>query len=139
MKTCSKCNISKEETEFYFTNKKHDKLKARCKACTKIDKHEYYIKNKDTIIPKVQIRNNRWALWLQNKKENLKCIKCGEDFGPCIDFHHRDPSEKEYSISSMIGRGWPFWKIEKEMEKCDVLCANCHRKLHWKLKYETTE
>jgi len=139
MKICSKCHLEKEETEFYHKTGSRTKLKARCKSCGRAACRQNYINNKPERKAKALIRQRRWKKWYQEKKGNLKCGKCGESFGACLEFHHRNPSKKEYSISTMIGRGWPFSKIEEEMDKCDILCANCHRKLHAKLKDEATK
>lgn len=57
-----------------------------------------------------------------------KCISCGYD--KCIaalEFHHRDSSHKDFAISG----GTVSWeRTKKELDKCDLLCANCHRELH---------
>jgi hypothetical protein len=68
----------------------------------------------------------------QHKKE---CSKCGETFPPALDFHHRDPQEKLFSISDFV-RQQHIWKrnlqeLYDEIEKCDVLCATCHRKVEY--------
>ena len=58
-----------------------------------------------------------------------KCQKCGYD--SCIsalEFHHRDAAEKEFGIAMSYSLSWK--KIRKELDKCDMLCANCHRELH---------
>ena len=60
-----------------------------------------------------------------------KCQKCGYD--KCIEaleFHHRDPSQKEFTISGSYNISWN--KIQQELDKCDILCANCHREEHSK-------
>jgi len=57
-----------------------------------------------------------------------KCEKCGYDKNyAALDFHHRDPSVKEMSIG---GRVMSNSKLKKEIAKCDLLCANCHRETH---------
>lgn len=63
-------------------------------------------------------------------KSELKCQVCGENDIVCLDFHHNNPDEKEYNISHMVSRGYSKERIMKEINKCSVLCANCHRKLH---------
>ena len=60
-----------------------------------------------------------------------KCSICGYD--KCleaIDFHHIDPSTKTIGVCTMIHRGKSFEIIEKEVEKCVLLCKNCHTELH---------
>ena len=60
----------------------------------------------------------------------LKCQTCG--YSNCVaalQFHHRDPNEKDFGLSH---KGMPHsWeKTKKELNKCDLLCANCHFELH---------
>ena len=83
---------------------------------------------------KFYIRKNRYqkyknTLYYFEKKSNLKCLKCGENHISCLEFHHKDPNEKEYNVSALKNRSHK--KLLEEMKKCIVLCSNCHRKLHW--------
>jgi len=58
-----------------------------------------------------------------------KCNKCGCTGVPAIfDFHHRNPDEKEFSWGHKRTSNWDNLKIE--LDKCDLLCANCHREIH---------
>lgn len=61
-------------------------------------------------------------------KRTLSCSKCGENHPACIEFHHVDPSKKEKTISYLRNSKK---KLQEELKKCIVLCANCHRKLHY--------
>ena len=63
------------------------------------------------------------------------CQKCGWSFEviDVYDFHHLDPNEKEHKIAGMFGR-YSWEKIKKELDKCIMLCANCHRIEHAKLR-----
>jgi hypothetical protein len=67
---------------------------------------------------------------MRNYKSTLSCKICNESATCCLDFHHRDPSQKEFVLSDMANRGQSIKVIEKEIAKCIVLCSNCHRKLH---------
>jgi hypothetical protein len=60
----------------------------------------------------------------------ISCIKCNENYPAALDFHHRDKTEKEICVSDIVNFGWGEERIKKEIAKCDVLCANCHRKEH---------
>lgn len=59
-----------------------------------------------------------------------KCEKCGYD--RCMDaleFHHTDPAQKDFSISSKgYTRSWNT--VVEELNKCIMVCANCHREIH---------
>jgi predicted HNH restriction endonuclease len=62
-----------------------------------------------------------------------KCMKCGyKKYSEVLEFHHRDPSKKLFGIGQKgLTRSWE--RIKAEAEKCDLLCANCHRELHAEL------
>lgn len=66
-------------------------------------------------------------------KSTLACKKCGESHPACIEFHHRDAAKKEFNISQAWRIGYSWERILAEIVKCDVLCANCHRKEHSEL------
>lgn len=70
--------------------------------------------------------------WLKEYKKTLKCSRCPESFWACLDFHHKNPEEKEFEIREIVDKGVSMARILKEIAKCDVLCANCHRKEHFK-------
>lgn len=70
-------------------------------------------------------------IWLQEYKSTLKCERCDESHIACLDFHHKEASEKEFVLSKAVNNGYSREKIIKEISKCSVLCSNCHRKLHY--------
>ena len=69
------------------------------------------------------------SIGLMNIKKTLSCT-CGENHPACLEFHHIDPSIKEFEISGAV-RLYGKEKIMNEIAKCIVLCSNCHRKRHW--------
>ena len=79
--------------------------------------------------------NKRWRLKKQTEykkiKSTLKCNRCGENHIACLEFHHLDPSQKEGNVGSKF-RNVSTKKLLEEIAKCEVLCANCHRKEHHK-------
>ena len=70
--------------------------------------------------------------WYQkNKSINLlggKCQNCGEDRPWLLSFHHKNPEEKEFTISEIKNYKWAV--IKNEILKCELLCHNCHRQKH---------
>lgn len=70
--------------------------------------------------------------WFYAFKKTLKCLRCGEEDYRTIDFHHRNPEEKEFEISYLTRTH--NWKdkelVLRELAKCDPICANCHKKEH---------
>lgn len=62
-------------------------------------------------------------------KEARGCLYCSETDPVALDFHHREPELKSFNLSNPP-TGITVGTWEDEVDKCDVLCANCHRKLH---------
>ena len=89
---------------------------------------EHYAKNKDNYIEAQRKRRKRNRLFVL---EQLRpCERCGA-FNPAfMDWHHRDPKEKSALISRLV-RHASIKKLQEEIDKCDCLCANCHRIEHY--------
>jgi hypothetical protein len=72
--------------------------------------------------------------WIKRKQQAIKykggcCQKCGYDkFYGALEFHHLDPSEKDGDWHKLRLKSWD--KIKYELDKCILLCANCHREAH---------
>jgi hypothetical protein len=95
---------------------------------------KYYHANKTSEKARIAKRKKELWLWFDEYKQTLKCDRCPESHTGCLDFHHLDSKEKELSICKAVGNGWSIERIMKEVEKCIVLCSNCHRKLHYDAK-----
>lgn len=70
-----------------------------------------------------------WANDIQRKRGG--CDRCDESDPACLDFHHREDAEKEMNVAKTITYGYGKDRLREEIEKCTVLCANCHRKEHY--------
>lgn len=73
-------------------------------------------------------RRARLRSWLNDRKAAVGCSRCGESDPACLDFYHRNPDEKDGSITDLVTDGYGRDRLEAECVKCDVLCANCHRR-----------
>ena len=113
-KHCNKCNQTKDENEFHIRNDtKRKNHRSWCKTC-----HSLYSLNRQ--------RERQKQIKLEF---GGKCQLCG--YNKCLDaleFHHRIPKTKKYELSNM----WTYniENIRKEAQKCDLICANCHREKH---------
>ena len=92
---------------------------------------KYYVLHKQEQYDRIKKRKNSIREWMEDQKSKLKCEKCGINHIAVLQFHHSDPKEKDESVSSMVYDGWSKERILKEIQKCKVLCANCHFILHW--------
>ena len=92
---------------------------------------QYYQKNRNEEQIRTGKRKIEMRQWFREYKKVLSCQKCGENYINCLEFHHMDSKNKDFGISDSIWRmGYSRNKILSEIEKCTVLCANCHRKQH---------
>ncbi len=74
--------------------------------------------------------------YIDDFKEGKPCMDCGGSFPPfCMDFDHRDPSTKVTNV----GAARSMKKVVEEIEKCDLVCANCHRIRTWAKESDTLE
>ena len=114
-KICSKCGIEKPVTEYHkngFDRQGNQKYRGYCKDCaSRIESERYQMKK--TYID----------------EQKLSCAKCGDTRTYVLDYHHKDSTEKEFTIGKM--KKGSLELIQKEIDKCIVLCANCHREFHW--------
>lgn len=98
-------------------------------------RREWYARNKTSEISKQIVKNtikrNETKRWIRELKSNLKCTRCPESHIACLQFHHLDPTKKEFTIGDKDTRFFSKEKILREIEKCIVLCANCHAKEHF--------
>ena len=114
-KECVSCKIKKPYSEFYKTISEDDGHSPECKECMRCKTRAVYIRNRD---------------YIRSIKKGSSCADCGEDNINKMTFHHRDPSEKFFTISQPSGRS--FEMIDEEIKKCDILCRDCHDKKHIK-------
>ncbi len=94
-------------------------------------RRRWYHNNKESEKAHIKKRKKEIRNWFNEFRKTLKCEKCGEDHPATLDFHHANKNEKEGGIAFMAFYGYSINKIKKEIEKCIVLCANCHRKEHY--------
>lgn len=130
MKTCCRCHKEKDESEFHKNRNKPDGLQNACKTCRReIDADAWRNSpNRKKIIKETSDRMVTQAKALILSAKASGCVSCGETEPCALDFHHLDPSEKDYEVSHM--HKLSLKKIQNELDKCIVLCANCHRKVH---------
>ena len=100
---------------------------------------KHYQEKKDRYKKQLHNRRIQRAKWFHDHKsqDHIKCEKCGEGHPSCLSYHHIEPKTKFKSgkhvncISDMVTFAYSEKKILKEMEKCQILCRNCHAKHHY--------
>ncbi len=102
----------------------------RKKESLKRGSAKHYKENRlKVLINTYQIKQRNRQQWIDFKR-TLKCTFCAEDHPATLDFHHTDPSKKDREVSYYV-KNYQYARAMQEVEKCLVVCANCHRKLHW--------
>jgi len=119
MRKCTKCGRNLPDTMF-------DENRHQCKDCRKAYRKQRRLEHPEIHRAQALRRQKKNGDWLLSKK--TPCIICGESEPMCIDFHHIDPSEKDFTIGQK--RNIDKNILQKEIDKCVCLCANCHRKIH---------
>jgi len=129
-KTCSTCGEEKPVTAFTFRNVRSGRRHAWCRDCSREQVRMHYQAHQAYYVRKARTRTARILVeqreWILNYLSLHPCVDCGEADPRCLDFDHIR-GRKVCVISLMLGKyGWKA--IEKEIAKCEVRCANCHRK-----------
>jgi len=111
---CLKCKGEKINGDFYYHSGKSN-LRGTCKDCEKKDREKRLDDFKKECI----------------EYKGGKCIICGYDKCPAsMDFHHRTRFDKEFNISEMRFGYKVTEEVIQELDKCDLLCKNCHNEVH---------
>jgi hypothetical protein len=125
MKKCSKCKEEKSYNLFNKNSKKKDGYQNLCISCKKQQDKEYWDIHKDKWIKYYKVDRTNRSEYI-NKSKEKGCIKCGEKRYWVLDHHHLDPSKKERAVNN----SGSISSLKKEIEKCVILCSNCHREFH---------
>ena len=94
-------------------------------------KKSWYLKNKKSILEKSLINNQiyrkRNQEFIREYKKKYSCLDCGLFFHfSAMDFDHIT-EDKEWGIARMVNNAYSLETIKKEIAKCELVCANCHR------------
>ena len=114
-KICTKCGRELPLDSFHWRNKAKGTRRSECKDC-----HNAV----------VSTRNARNRTIINDLKKQGCCAKCGESRFYLLDYHHIDPSQKDNTIARMMVH-YNVDSTIQEIEKCVLLCSNCHREFHY--------
>lgn len=130
-KECRKCKRVKGLQGFNRQSASKDGFRRECRACQNKDNSTWWRKNPDKRA--TQIANN--AKRIQRNRDYVlaylqdhPCMDCEEDDVVVLEFHHLDPSLKVKAVSQLMYETTSLKRIQEEIDKCEVICANCHRR-----------
>lgn len=114
-KICTQCHRELPLDQFHWRNKARGTRRSECKDC-----HNAHMNQ----------RNAQNRLFIHELKKQQCCAKCGETRWYLLDYHHVDPTIKENTIARLMVHS-NQQAVLKEIDKCILLCSNCHREFHY--------
>jgi hypothetical protein len=128
-KTCYRCHEVKPAAEFAWRRKQRNQRDSFCRPCRSAYGKEHYEANKQRYIE--QARASKEAIRLERTRYLLEffaahpCVDCGETDPVLLEFDHQE--DKSFAIGAKLVQ-FAWQRILDEMAKCEVVCANCHRR-----------
>lgn len=130
-KICPACRTEKLIKDFGINQSRTDGLQSQCRDCKKLTQDRWYRKHKTEhqIRAKRRRYNHRDSLVsrLLGYFRTHYCVDCGETDPLVLEFDHVR-GQKKFAIQDMVNRGYRWDTIMQEISKCEVRCANCHRR-----------
>ncbi len=129
IRTCTRCGEVKEVEQFNFKIRSRGLRSSHCRSCSSRYVKAHYENNKQYYLDKAYKRNFRirqeFRSYIWTYLSSHPCVDCGESDPIVLEFDH--VKEKSFTISS-AGRNKKLADIIKEIEQCEIRCANCHRR-----------
>ena len=105
---------------------------SRCRACRAAYRRDHYQQNTHYYKSKARRRQRQVVRintqWILQYLLSHPCIDCGESDPRVLEFDHRDGVPKTAAVSALARSGYSLERVQKEVDLCDVRCANCHRR-----------
>lgn len=141
VRTCTECLLSLPLEEFQLRNKKTGTRRQKCKTCTKnylkqwrVKNHEHFRKTANDYQREDKRKRRDWVRQAKEKP----CTDCGVEYPYYVmQFDHVNPADKSFAIGPQATKESKK-RLRAEIEKCDVVCANCHSIRTWKRKHDLT-
>ena len=137
-KFCPRCGKRKATAEFGKVARYRSGLATYCLVCQRLFDREWYWKNRSKVSQRTSLNKKR------RREEHIRklvaylqqhpCVDCGESDPLVLDFDHVR-GKKSMEVTVMVGDKGGWAAVEKEIAKCAVRCANCHRRKTAKEKH----
>ena len=118
MKTCTSCQREQPDEAFEVCNVVAGKIyrRRKCQKCKRAITNQ---------------RRSRLRSWLADYKKALACERCGFADYRALEFYHHERGKKDFNVADMIRSGFSIETMKREIQKCIVLCSNCHQIEHY--------
>ena len=134
-KVCSSCKSEKSLADFSFDNSSPDGRGYYCRTCSNAKARAHHAKRSSDpawVAKKNEKNRNRFRVAKQKAVEYMgsKCHDCQTVYPNYVyDFHHLDGDTKLDNPSALLNKTWD--RAKQELDKCIMVCANCHRGRHY--------
>ena len=131
MKLCPRCNTEKPLAEFNVNSGRKHGVGTYCRECTRVYDRDYYANNPalhGTMQRRQKTRRDRNSQYVWNFLAAHPCVDCPESDPIVLDFDHREGATKVEAVSKLSKDAASIRRLQEEIDKCDVRCANCHRR-----------
>lgn len=134
-KVCNICGQKKTLDQYSWRNKKRGTKQGYCKDCHREYRRQHYLANHEKYKDMQKVWNDANAPDIRESNRRYifeyllehPCVDCGESNPLVLEFDHVR-GKKRFSISSVMNSTYRIETIQKEIDKCEVRCANCHRR-----------
>lgn len=130
MRECTSCKQSKLDDDFRRDKTRKSGYHSQCKTCCSA-RYKASYDDKYNVKARQRAANKKveYSEVISLYKQERGCKCCPENDPVCLEFHHLDPTRKEFGLA--IDAAYRNWeKVLAEIEKCVVVCSNCHKKIH---------
>jgi hypothetical protein len=143
MKRCSKCSAEKPLADFNRYSRAKDGRQPYCRVCAK----DYFTARREEIVPMIQARKrdrkDQLTRYVRAYLLEHPCVDCGEADPVVLEFDHVRGTKLAH-VSRLVKGAASLARLQAEIAKCDVRCANCHRRrtagsLGWNLLLENPQ
>jgi hypothetical protein len=124
-----RCGEAKPLDDFHRNAAKRDGRQDWCRACKNAHHKTYYEAHREKFVKAADGTQRRFRQWYEGLKKG-PCVDCGQQFPPQVmHWHHTDPDTKDAHVGRLARTGSKT-AVLREVEKCVLLCANCHALRH---------
>ncbi len=125
LKVCGRCKRELSTTAFA---RQHDSLQSYCRPCQKEYDAAWYQANRDRRRNKARSDRLAYVQWLDSLKANTPCADCGQIYPSFVmEWDHLPGTVKTLVLGEARNGAYGRQRILKEIAKCELVCANCHR------------
>ena len=125
-KQCNRCYVEKPITEFSFRHTARNIRRHDCKTCCAVVSHNHYVADPEKVYQRHVVKRRKLRAWVTEQK-NKPCLDCNKMFETFfMHFDHLPKHDKVAKISDIVADGRSMAMIQAEIDKCELVCSDCH-------------